>query len=283
MPTIEDQLRFFAVRVNNGSGCLFQPDTNEYTYVLTVKHNLEIENGDGKKVLMPLDDIQIYRNNVAGAPISDIIACEPHETLDLALIIIPYIGDTEMALTHSFPVKEEPIFLYGYPKRLSALAEKREDVSCFCSMQREDKFGTEIRTEQGQHTWDINTQTAMVGFSGCGVFANINGILVLKGIFPELKDPTGANNKLTIFYASNFDSIADKLGYKRLLPTNLLSFTPYIGKVFHGLDHHLKQCMANNLNNVITGSISPIIIAEERKETLLVPTSEKYTDSFIST
>jgi hypothetical protein len=280
MPTIEDQLRFYAVKVNKGSGCLFQPDTTEYTYVLTVKHNLEIENDEGKKVLMPLDDIQIFQNNVVGEAISGIIACEPHETLDLALIVIPFIGDTEMVLTHSFPVKEEPIFLYGYPERLKALAEKREDVSCFCSLQREDKFGTEIRTEQGQHTWDINTQAAMVGFSGCGVFANINGILVLKGIFPELKDPTGANNKLTIFYASNFDSIADKLGYKQLLPSNLLSFQPYANKVFRRVNPGLKGVFNINIEQVSRSGISPIAIAERNKDKLTLPISNNYSDNF---
>lgn len=279
MLTIEDQLRFFAVKVNNGSGCLFQPDTNEYTYVLTVKHNLEIENEDGEKVLMPLGDIQIYRNNVAGEPISDIIACEPHETLDLALIIIPYIGDTELVLTHSFPVKEEPIFLYGYPERLSTSDERREDVPCFCSMQRDDKFGTEIRTEQGQHTWEINTQKAMVGFSGCGVFANVNGVLVLKGIFPELKDPTGANNKLITFYISNFNSIADKLGRKHLLPSSLLSFQPYTNKAFRRVNPGLKGVFNINIEQVSLGGISPIAIAERNKDKLTLPVSKNYSDN----
>ncbi len=96
MATIEDQLRFYAVKVNEGSGCLFQPDSKEYTYVLTVKHNLEIENSVGEKELIALNDIKIYRGNVDGERISDIIAFELHETLDLALIVIPYIGDSEM-------------------------------------------------------------------------------------------------------------------------------------------------------------------------------------------
>ena len=283
MPTIEEQLRYFAVKVNNGSGCLFQPDSHEYTYVLTVKHNLEVKNEAGEKVLQRLNDIKIYRNNADGEPISDIIACEPHETLDLALIVIPYIGDTEMVLTHSYPAKDEVIFLYGYPTRLSALAEKREDVRCFCSMQREDKFGTEIRTEQGQHTWDTSMQQTMVGFSGCGIFAYINGAIVLKGIFPELKDPTGANDKLITLYVSNFESIADKLGLKDLLPSSLLSFKPYKQNVFHGLDPHLKQCMDKNIESVVNGPITPIKIAERNKDTLVVPASEKYIDCLSQT
>lgn len=284
MPTIDEQLRFFAVKVNNGSGCLFQPDSKEYTYVLTVKHNLEIENDAGENVLMPSNDIRIYRNNVNGEPIPGVIACETHETLDLALIVIPYIGDTEMVLTHSYPTKDEIISLYGYPSRLSnSEGEKRESVRCFCDMQHEDGTGTEIRTEQPQYTWEINSQKSLVGLSGCGVFADINGALVLKGIFPELKDPTGANNKLISYYVSNFNSIADKLGRKHLFPSGLLSFKPYINKVFHGLDPYLKQCMDKNIESVINSGISPIKIAERNKDALVVPASEKYADSFSQT
>ncbi|WP_217607183.1 ABC-three component system protein [Chitinophaga sp. GbtcB8] len=280
MPTIEEQLRFFAVKVNEGSGCLFQPDSNEYTYVLTVKHNLEVTNGAGEKILKPLADIKIYRNNADGEPISDIIACEPHETLDIALIVIPYIGDSEMILTHSLPAKDESLFLYGYPSRLKDdKNDKRENVRCFCDMQREHQLSTEIRTEQGQHTWDINTQNAMVGFSGCGVFTDINGVIVLKGIFPELKDPTGANNKLIMFYISNFDSIADKLNRKHLIPSNLLSFKSYSNKAFKRVNPGLKHLFSNNIEQVTNGTISPIAIAERNKNSLTLPVSINYLDN----
>jgi len=280
MPTIEEQLRYFAVKVNNGSGCLFQPDSKDYTYVLTVKHNLEIENEAKEKELIALNDIKIYRGNVEEEPISDIIVFQTHETLDLALIVIPYIGDSEMVLTHSYPTKDELLFLYGYPSRLSKIeGEKREDVRCFCNMKREDGLGTEIRTEQGQDTWDINTQKAMLGFSGCGVFVDINGVVVLKGIFPELKDPTGANKKLNSFYISNFNSIAVKLGRKHLLPSGLFSFNPYMEKAFNGLDPYLKQCMDKNMESVVNSPITPIKIAERNKDTLVVPASERYIDN----
>ena len=282
MPTIEEQLRHFAVKVNNGSGCLFQPDSKEYTYVLTVKHNLEIENDKKEKVLVPTSGLKIYRGNVVDRdPISDVICYEIHDTLDLALIVISYIGDSEMVLTHSDPIKDDPIFLYGYPDRLSKLeGEKREDISCFCSMQREDKSGTEIRTEQPQYTWEINSQKSLVGLSGCGVFADINGILVLKGIFPELKDPTGANNKLISFHISNFNSIADKLSRKHLIPANLVNFKSYTEKAFHGLDPYLIQCMEKNIECVVNSPITPIKIAERNKDILIVPASENYADNF---
>lgn len=280
MPTIEEQLRFFAVKVNNGSGCLFQPDSKEYTYVLTVKHNLEIKNDAGENVLMPSNEIKIYRNNVNGEPVPGIMARETHETLDLALIVIPYIGDNEMVLTHSYPTKDEIISLYGYPSRLSNSVEKRESVRCFCDMQQEDGTGTEIRTEQQQYTWEINSQKSLVGLSGCGVFADINGALVLKGIFPELKDPTGANNKLISYYVSNFNSIADKLGRKHLIPSTLLSFQPYTNKVFRRVNPGLKGVFNNNIEQVTNGVISPIAIAHLNKGKLTLPVSKNYSDNF---
>ncbi len=278
MPTIEEQLRYFAVKVNNGSGCLFQPDSKEYTYVLTVKHNLEIKNENQENVLMPLEEIKIFRGNVDEKPISGLITYETHDILDLALIVIPYIGDSEMILTHSTSVTEDKLILYGYPQRLSDLEEKRENVRCICDMQREDELGTEIRTEQGQHTWDINTQKSMLGFSGCGVFADINGTIVLKGIFPEIKDPSGANNKLVSFYISNFNSIADKLTRKQLLPSNLLSFQSYASKAFKRVNPGLKGIFYSNIEQVVNGGISPIAIAERNKDTLTIPISKNYLD-----
>ena len=279
MPTIEEQLRYFAVKVNNGSGCLFQPDSKEYTYVLTVRHNLEIASGNGEKVLMPLEDIKIYRGNIEGEPIPNVITYETHDILDLALIVIPYIGESEMILTHSTSVSNDKLILFGYPKRLSTLEEKRENVRCRCDMQREDQLGTEIRTEQGQDTWDINTQKSMVGFSGCGVFADINGTLVLKGIFPELKDPSGANNKLVSFYISNFNSIADKLKRKHLLPSNLLSFQSYANKAFKRVNPGLKRIFNSNIEQIANSGISPIAIAERNKNTLTIPISKNYSDA----
>ncbi|MEO6546798.1 MAG: ABC-three component system protein [Ferruginibacter sp.] len=280
MPTIEEQMRYFAVKVNNGSGCLFQPDSNEYTYVLTVKHNLEIKNEAKENVLIPLNDIKIYRSNAGGEPISNIIAYDTHETLDLALIVIPYIGNSEMTLIHSDPTKDESIFLYGYPSRLcKSEGEKRENVRCFCDMQTDDNFGTEIRTEHGQHTWDINTQKAMLGFSGCGVFSDINGVLVLKGIFPELKDSTGINNKLNSFYISNFNSIADELRRAPLIPSNLLSFQSYSNKIFKRINPGLKGLFYNNIEQVSKGAISPIAIAERNKDKLTLPISKNYSDN----
>lgn len=279
MPTIEEQLRHFAVKVNNGSGCIFQPDSKEYTYVLTVKHNLEVTKGDGVKVLMPVQDIKIYRGNVDGDHIPDIIGCEVHDTLDLALIVIPYIGETEIFLTHSIPTRDEPLVIYGYPSRLNANAEKRENVRCLCDMQREDQLSTEIRTEQSQYTWEINSQKSLVGFSGCGVFSEINGALVLKGIFPELKDPSGANNKLISIYISNFNSIADKLGRKHLIPSDLLSFNSYSSKAFKRVNPGLKGVFSPHIRQILNRSISPIAIAERNKEKLTLPLSKNYLDN----
>lgn len=197
MPSIEEQLRFFAVKVNDGSGCIFQPDTKDYTYVLTVKHNLEIKNEADEKILMPKESIRIYRENVESDALA-IVDYQVHGNLDLALIVIPFIGASEMTLSYSNPVKDDSLILYGYPNRLKELAEKRDDVRCICNLRRADGYGSELRTEQGQHTWDINTQNSMLGFSGCGIFSDLNGTLILRGIFPALKDPTGANDKLVL-------------------------------------------------------------------------------------
>jgi hypothetical protein len=280
MLTIDEQLRYFAVKVNNGSGCIYQPDSKEYTYVLTVKHNLEVEAQGGQKALMSSQEIKIYRGNVDRDPLPNIINYETHDTLDLALIIVPFIGDLDIQLTHSNSVSNEQLILYGYPNRLSAQAEKRENVRCLSDMQMEDKLGLEIRTELPQYTWELNSQKSLIGLSGSGVFADVNGTLVLKGIFPKLKDSSGANNKLILFHITNFNSIAAKLGTKSLLSSNVLSFQSYAGKAFNRVNPGLKILFSNNIEQISNSSISPIAIAERNKDKLTLPVSRNYSDNF---
>lgn len=49
-------LRKFAVMVGNGSGCFFQPVGAHYSYILTVKHNLNAEESIKTKIMLPSAD-----------------------------------------------------------------------------------------------------------------------------------------------------------------------------------------------------------------------------------
>ena len=59
MQTIGDLYRIYSCVVNNGSGCLFQPKSSEYTFILTVKHNLIKESASS--TYYPKEELKISR------------------------------------------------------------------------------------------------------------------------------------------------------------------------------------------------------------------------------
>ena len=69
-------LRKFAVMVGNGSGCFFQPRGADYSYILTVRHNLNAEESVKTKIILPsfdgteedqcIEPIRIYEHDDKG-------------------------------------------------------------------------------------------------------------------------------------------------------------------------------------------------------------------------
>ncbi len=54
-----NELKLYTVRVNNGSGCLFQPILNgdQFTYILTAKHLFENRGRDeNDEIIPPISD-----------------------------------------------------------------------------------------------------------------------------------------------------------------------------------------------------------------------------------
>lgn len=72
-----------------GSGCLFQPHSDEYSYVLTAKHCLIGKDFDNPNVL-ELSDISIFRDSDFGGEKLNVISYKIHEddSYDIACIIV---------------------------------------------------------------------------------------------------------------------------------------------------------------------------------------------------
>ena len=82
--SFSEQCKKCSVLVDGGSGVLFQPMTEEYTYILTAKHNLY----DGL-VEKSISDVKyiLYGENEA----KDILGKYEHSTLDIAILKIEKI------------------------------------------------------------------------------------------------------------------------------------------------------------------------------------------------
>lgn len=91
--SIDEKLMQLAVRIeykgNKGSGCLIQPATNKFTYVITTKHCIEDESNE---VAITKEDIIIKRFEAKeeDAPLK-FIEYLTHQELDIAVIMVDYI------------------------------------------------------------------------------------------------------------------------------------------------------------------------------------------------
>jgi hypothetical protein len=258
MPSIEEKLRFFTVKVNKGSGCIFQPNTSEFSYILSVRHNIEKED----KSIHLIEDIKVIKYNGDKVIIDSVFI---HDSLDLILIKVPYIGNEEYILTVSEPVLGEELELFGYPNYLKNEVIKTTNLSCNCGLQKELNTSYEIISSSQLFSFNKNAANNVVGFSGGGIF-KINGEnLILNGIFPRLNDSEGAHNKINGYYMHCFNDIIKENGLLELLPDYMCNFSFLKSKSFNleaGFAQNniefTKNFLKNKTEEIISSSLTPI-------------------------
>jgi hypothetical protein len=274
---IEDKLKHFAVKVNKGSGCIFQPDTHDYTYILTVKHNIERVQGEPEvRTTLEQHEIKVIREGVGQdvpLQIKDVLV---HPDIDIAIIIVDYIGAVRYELTHARPEREEKLMIYGYPNMLAKAAVKSTSVNCQCNLEHIAGVSFEIETAAAMHTFNRAAAQNIIGFSGSGVFYVAGDQLILKGIFPELHNPDGALNKLLVFYTGIFDELAVSKGYAEMLPEGLKSFSTHKGEALTTVHRLIKRSVESSIDNIAGSTITPFSVAEQFKGNLQVPYHPSY-------
>jgi hypothetical protein len=267
MPSIEEKLRFFAVRVNNGSGCIFQPNTIEFSYILSVKHNIEKED----KSIYPIEEIKVIRNN------GDIIVIDSiyiHDNQDLILLKVPYLGSPEYILTASEPIREEKLAVFGYPEYLEG---KTTDLQCVCGMSIQTGISYEITSINPMYTFNKGAQKNVVGFSGSGIFKIEDDNIILKGIFPRLNDSEGAHNKINGFNINPINELIRNNGLLELLPDYMCNFSFLKNEVFN-LDagfanadiEFTKNFLKSKTEEIISSPLTPIGIKKLFEKRLIL-------------
>jgi hypothetical protein len=276
MPTLEQQLGYFAVKVGTGSGCIFQPNTDQYTYVLTVGHNL-LAGHENETI--------IRRGDLTGDPlVIQAVHRHPGLNIDLALIVVDYIPPGEFRSYYAKSERPESLMIYGYPNRLQHEEVKTEDLRCTRSLDVAGGVKYEMETVNAQLSFDAGVGTNVVGFSGSGIFfmTEDEKFIILKGIFPALKHPSGANNKVFAYHIDNFNAIIEQQGLERLIPTCLESFHCYIPIAFDTIDAEKREILLTHSNNIIDQGLSPLMVTEFFQGNLFTPYSEKYINKILN-
>jgi hypothetical protein len=201
---IEDKYKELAVKINSngitGSGCLFQPNTKEYSYILTAKHCItNDENFDKNQVSIKRFKADADEKDLK---VLDIFL---HEKLDVAIIKIEYIPDLNVRFSNHD--KSQDVSIYGYPNKLTGAAETRQNINCTISFRH--KMYSELSAENIQFTYETSVPENIKGLSGAGVYIERENELILIGVFTRLKGADGIYNTYHAFNLTPFVEIID--------------------------------------------------------------------------
>jgi hypothetical protein len=253
---------------NRGSGCLYQPNTQEYLYVLTAKHCLKGKSGE--EISFEIEDIEIIGSEELNGGLKiKVIDYLLHNQLDIAIIIVEFIADFPQYMIAN-PNKLNPIVLNGYPDFMNG---ERKSLKCSLHEWSPSKPKFETIVSDGQLTSYGNSETDLVeGFSGSGVFNEIDGYPFLIGIFPAFKADGGAYQSLEVIKAGEFNKLLEGNKKPPLIPNYLASFQDHIFPAFEARSKNIGMLLSRRAEEIL--KITPMAIKELLKEKLVLPYGE---------
>lgn len=261
-----EQCKKCSVQVNGGSGVLFQPMTEEYTYILTAKHNLY----DGL-VEKSISDIKyiLYGENEA----KNILEKYEHLTLDIAILKIKK-REIESPYKEFKQPNDGDIFkFYGYPENRRKETEKIK----YFNLNVGDIDGFDITASNQEYF----PQNDIDGCSGGGVFKQDGDNFYLVGIEHSMdaqsEEEVKNNIRLKYININAFDDIIEQNSTKLepLYPPYMSDFNLLIDNIFllTGMDEYEKRLIQDRLKIIaqqLSKDIKPINIRSKFDKELLI-------------
>lgn len=280
-----DELKLYTVQVGNGSGCLFQPiSENKYTYVLTAKHLFEGTTLDDNGATVDYSftdgtEISIFRpiKNVEGWNEIEIKLMLKrgenyfaHKYADAVILKLPYLSGFDKIYTSEINQRVEGYSLYGYPNRFKSRNAGNKDTG----------YGIKslITSVNYGYTAQLFSTTLnkdeIEGMSGGGILKTIDGFVSLIGIQSEMKHANYATGQINFVSISFFDEIVtENIGYlSALYPPYLSSFQFLEEEIFNVKPGVLTQEKCDKLTTILKAK------AKEIEKSDLTP---KYIRDFI--
>ncbi|PEL43857.1 hypothetical protein CN912_11970 [Bacillus cereus] len=271
-----------SVKVNykssEGSGCLFQAHTQDYTYVLTAKHCI-MKKGE-KPENVEMDEIKITQfPGMASArelKIKDFLA---HDEYDIAIIVIEPVSELPATMITELTngqknVSSSCLNIYGFPKVLKSEAIEGQKLECKLVHIYPNRV-IEIKALTNLETYDVDAQGNIRGLSGSGLYIEQEDALLLTGILTELKDKDGAYKSLLAIDVVIFNELLEKKGLPKLLPQELLSFKQYIETAFHRNENSLVRALLRREAQT-TLDFTPKGVVEALREKICLPYNHQF-------
>ncbi len=211
----QDRYEKFIAVVNGGSGVIFQPMTDEYSYILTAKHTL-YEDKEMKKT------IQSHKLSVKNTDINFIEKYE-HDDLDIAILKIKKVN-IETPSKWIKDIEEKKYDFWGHPdyNRNNNVGENLDNnVGENLDNNAKDSLDnfklTANKTESNKtivvfDNPEFSDKNVIDGFSGGGIFTEVNDLICLIAIEFEMNAlPTDRRDRrIKAVSIKAFDEIIDK-------------------------------------------------------------------------
>jgi len=261
-----------------GSGCLFQPTSNEYTYVLTAKHCL-IGKDPNNPNIFSASDILIFRDPDYESELLTVVDYKlyPNDNHDIACIIVKKIDNLPILLA-GIPNRKSQLITYGYPNILSTTPENEFIGQLFdakiaqISSREQRRFTAQINSSF--LTFDNDALTNIEGYSGSGVYIQDDNGIMISGIIIELKHPSGVFSEVIIESIMSFNPFLLENSLCTLEPECLTSFDVFFNEAFLGYKEMEKIWLKRRLCDSVSPDINPAKIKEALKEKLIIPYSD---------
>ncbi|UUO22382.1 hypothetical protein FGD67_03550 [Colwellia sp. M166] len=263
MSTI-DKFRLFSVKVGEGSGCLFQPTSESYTYVLTARHVVEGTNVTQvqRELIGENEVIQIESMDVIGEPYY-----HANEGIDAAILKVPFISQLpkHLRIDNLFN-KTEDYYLCGFPD------VRRENTSSY----RQNKLSIQNQTANGYVEAEINSSVnhgEIVGQSGGGILKLLNDSFAIGGVQKRMSMPDDGESlsRVDLVPLKAFDEIIGQNieELSLLFPPFIKSFSNLVCKTYLLAQFPLQDSRGFHLLKTDLHSIANTLCAEFSPEKIM--------------
>jgi len=230
-----EEFRYFTVKVEKGSGCLFQPYSKEYTYVLTAKHVIK-DKENLVIILKTLDASNTLCNEtleVIGEPY-----LHPDDNIDAAIIkVVKVDGVRPLLRLDNFFKEPDDYYLCGYP-------DSRKDNDGY----RQNKLSILNPKDLGYIEGEFDKPAShdeVVGQSGGGILKCLSGIYYISGIQKRMSalEKYELLGRIDFMPLSFFDEIIDLNPevLNKLDPPYITSFSELIDKTYYLEDLSIRS------------------------------------------
>lgn len=265
---ISNRLRSLTVKVNQGSGCLFQPFTTDYSYILTARHvikdvattaiTIEWKTAD-RAIILELLEPPYYDED---DKMKDGAAIIKVKRIDIEDILPVYKKELNF--------DESNYKLCGYPlkRRKENDSYRSNDIKL-----KEDRLDNFLEAEiQGRPIFK-----EVEGMSGGGILREAGCNIELIGIQSEMaaKDDDEILGRTNLIPMNLFHDLIEKKGLSPLIPSYLACFSHLKQFIFplnnlESTNIPLKDYLSSRVKSKFCESVFPHQLLEKYKENLLI-------------